>query len=65
MIAIQRPDSLTWAIPGGFVDKNEKAIEASKREFLEEAMNSRKSIPTYSSFINPSANFMQFFFILN
>lgn len=53
MVAIQRPDTLTWAIPGGFVDKNEKAIDASKREFFEEALNSRKGTLSYLININP------------
>lgn len=42
MVVIQRRDNLMWAIPGGKVDPGEKAIEALKREFIEEAMNYKK-----------------------
>ncbi|XP_031631486.1 ADP-ribose pyrophosphatase, mitochondrial [Contarinia nasturtii] len=42
MVAIQRRDTLEWAIPGGMVDAGEKATATLKREFIEEAMNSNK-----------------------
>lgn len=42
MVAIQRRDSLEWAIPGGMVDAGEKATATLKREFIEEALNDKK-----------------------
>lgn len=42
MVAIQRKDNSMWAIPGGFVDRHEKSINALKREFIEDALNFTK-----------------------
>uniref|UniRef100_A0A646QDT9 ADP-ribose pyrophosphatase, mitochondrial n=1 Tax=Hemiscolopendra marginata TaxID=943146 RepID=A0A646QDT9_9MYRI len=39
-VAIQRKDTLEWAIPGGMVDPGEKVSLTLKREFGEEALNS-------------------------
>lgn len=39
MIVIQRGDNKTWAMPGGFVDKDETPLQAARREFFEEACN--------------------------
>lgn len=39
MVAIQRRDTLDWAIPGGMVDAGEHVSVAVKREFSEEAGN--------------------------
>lgn len=44
MVAIQRRDNSMWAIPGGMVDANEKFTTTLKREFMEEALNSREGI---------------------
>ncbi|XP_055299048.1 ADP-ribose pyrophosphatase, mitochondrial-like isoform X2 [Sitodiplosis mosellana] len=51
LVAIQHRDSSVWAFPGGFVDKNEKAIDAVKREFVEEALNSKK-VPEVDAFFS-------------
>lgn len=40
-VAIQRIDTDEWAIPGGMVDPGEKVSETVKREFMEEALNSK------------------------
>lgn len=41
MLAIQRRDSGEWAIPGGMIDPGETVTNTLKREFIEEALNSR------------------------
>ncbi|XP_063994423.1 ADP-ribose pyrophosphatase, mitochondrial [Diachasmimorpha longicaudata] len=38
-IAIQRKDTMQWAIPGGMVEPTETISEALQREFKEEALN--------------------------
>lgn len=42
-IAIQRQDTGAWAVPGGMIDSAESALEAAKREFVEEAMENVKN----------------------
>jgi ADP-ribose pyrophosphatase len=39
MVAIQRKDTLEWAIPGGMVDPGETVSATVRREFEEEAGN--------------------------
>ena len=41
-IAINRVSSGQWAIPGGMCEPGESQLEACKREFFEEALNSHK-----------------------
>lgn len=36
ILLIQRKDTQQWALPGGFVDPNEEAIDAARREAEEE-----------------------------
>ena len=36
VVAIQRKDTLQWAIPGGMVDSGETVSVTVKREFMEE-----------------------------
>lgn len=44
MVTIQRRDNSMWALPGGMVDANEKYTATLKREFIEEALNSKEGI---------------------
>lgn len=37
VLLIKRSDTGSWALPGGFVDDNERAVDAAKREASEEA----------------------------
>lgn len=37
ILLIQRSDTKAWALPGGFIDAGENAVEAAKRELFEEA----------------------------
>jgi len=39
-LAIERAHEREWAIPGGYIDSGEDAIQAATREFLEETMDS-------------------------
>ena len=41
-IAINRASSGEWAIPGGMCEPGESQLDASIREFFEEALNSLK-----------------------
>lgn len=43
MVVIQRRDNQSWAIPGGMVDPGEQVTKTLKREFTEEALNSKQS----------------------
>lgn len=46
-----------WAIPGGFVDYNEKVEDAAKREIFEETGIILKSVTLFGVYSNPSRDY--------
>jgi 8-oxo-dGTP diphosphatase len=56
VLLIQRkhsPYQHCWALPGGFLDRNEDAITAARREFKEETGLTSKKLVEFGSFSDP------------
>ena len=56
VLLIQRknpPFQHHWALPGGFLDRDEDAVTAARREFKEEAGLNAKSLVEFGSFSDP------------
>ena len=56
LLVKRSPDAFTapnaWALPGGYIDRDEKVVQAAEREFLEETGHTIKNKPLFLGFVD-------------